>query len=507
MSLLSYNEICALIEKGVIQGADLKSVNSASLDIHLGNSFIFETLNCPTTVISLNARDTFKGYEITIPDKDTVILQPGEFCLAQSREVFNLPCNISCEYKLKSSMARIGLDHLNAGWCDAGWNGSVLTLELINLLKNHSIALHPGDAIGQMIFFAHGEVPEDKSYATRGRYNGDKSVTSTKVSKPVTEITEITEITDNNYKCKEEEEPRARHLVIYHKNCLDGFGAAFVAWKRFGDKAEYVALDYHERQEFMNRGEDYFKYRNIYVIDFSFSTSDMGRLIRTCDKFVWLDHHKTAFEQYLGKAKEFHTESDTNVYGEISYLTILDNSKSGAYLAWEHFYPNKPVPKFIELIDDRDRRQCKFLDTKAFCLALSQQPQDFEVWDKVVWDYMHLVTRGEIIDEYFTAQLNRAIDATKEYCTILGKEGLCCNLPPMFASEAGNILARESGTFGATWFKDKTGNIKWSLRSIGDYDVSIIAKQFKGGGHKNAAGFILKPDSGGTEAGVKLWHI
>ena len=49
MSLLSYNEICALIEKGVIQGADLKSVNSASLDIHLGNSFIFEILNCPTS--------------------------------------------------------------------------------------------------------------------------------------------------------------------------------------------------------------------------------------------------------------------------------------------------------------------------------------------------------------------------------------------------------------------------------------------------------------------------
>jgi nanoRNase/pAp phosphatase (c-di-AMP/oligoRNAs hydrolase) len=77
----------------------------------------------------------------------------------------------------------------------------------------------------------------------------------------------------------------------------------------------------------------------------------------------------------------------------------------------------------------------------------------------------------------------------------------------MFASEAGNVLARESGTFGATWFKDKDGNVRWSLRSIGDYDVSIIAKQFKGGGHKNAAGFTLKPDSGETEAGVKLWHI
>ena len=33
-----------------------------------------------------------------------------------------------------------------------------------------------------------------------------------------------------------------------------------------------------------------------------------------------------------------------------------------------------------------------------------------------------------------------------------------------------------------------------SLRSVGDYDVSAIAKTFGGGGHRNAAGFEVALD-------------
>lgn len=29
-------------------------------------------------------------------------------------------------------------------------------------------------------------------------------------------------------------------LVIYYANCADGFGAAFAAWTKLGDDAEYV---------------------------------------------------------------------------------------------------------------------------------------------------------------------------------------------------------------------------------------------------------------------------
>jgi deoxycytidine triphosphate deaminase len=78
-------------------------------------------------------------------------------------------------------MARIGLEHLHAGHCDPGWNGSVLTLELVNLTQFHSIRIRPGDAIGQMIFYKVEEVSKEQSYSTVGRYNGDKSVSGIKL--------------------------------------------------------------------------------------------------------------------------------------------------------------------------------------------------------------------------------------------------------------------------------------------------------------------------------------
>lgn len=174
--LLSYTEICELIEQGVIEGATYESVNSSSLDIHLGSKLLQENTFANTKIISLRDRTPLQMHEATFPCS----IGPGEFILTQSREIFHLPSTVSAEYKLKSSMARIGLEHLNAGWCDAGWNGSVLTLELKNMTRSHSILLQEGDAIGQIVFFMHTPVPEGKSYAARGRYNNDKTVMGAK---------------------------------------------------------------------------------------------------------------------------------------------------------------------------------------------------------------------------------------------------------------------------------------------------------------------------------------
>lgn len=171
---LNYTEICELIEQGVVENADFKNVNSSSLDITLGREVFAELLpnnwgSCHEKPISLRDRTPLNMERKPTP----YVLYPGEFVLASSKEVFHLPNTISAEYKLKSSMARIALEHLNAGWCDAGWNGSVLTLELKNMTKFHKILIQEGDLIGQIVFFRHKEVPADKSYAARGRYNGD----------------------------------------------------------------------------------------------------------------------------------------------------------------------------------------------------------------------------------------------------------------------------------------------------------------------------------------------
>ena len=183
MTILSYTEICDLIEDGVIEGADYECVNSSSLDIHLGNTLLLEGYIGfgPQNMKYLNKKSSLEHEKLVLESDGIYSMAPGEFLLAQSREIFHLPSNISAEYKLKSSMARLGLDHLNAGWCDAGWNGSVLTLELKNVTNSHRIVLTANDKIGQIVFYRHREVPLDKSYAARGSYNGDKEVTGVKV--------------------------------------------------------------------------------------------------------------------------------------------------------------------------------------------------------------------------------------------------------------------------------------------------------------------------------------
>ena len=181
MSLQSYNELVKLVEQGVITNVEHDQINAASIDLTLGDTILEEVIDMNETspIVFLGRRDTLKTRMVKL-SSEPYFLSPGRFILACTEQMFNLPNHISAEYKLKSSMARIGLEHLNAGYCDAGWHGSVLTLELKNMTSDHIIALRKGDRIGQIVFFTHQGVPKDRSYATRGRYNNDTTVSEIK---------------------------------------------------------------------------------------------------------------------------------------------------------------------------------------------------------------------------------------------------------------------------------------------------------------------------------------
>lgn len=180
--ILNTYQIAKLIADGVIENAMPELINSASLDLRLGRYILVEKMSEAhkfsglNNIISLRQKDSLCMERIDLEKAGHFILRPGQFILAETIEKFNLPLDISSEYKLKSSMARIGLEHLNAGWCDAGWHGSVLTLEFRNLTTFHEIELVYGDKIGQMVFFKHDPVEMDDSYAIKGRYNGLDSV-------------------------------------------------------------------------------------------------------------------------------------------------------------------------------------------------------------------------------------------------------------------------------------------------------------------------------------------
>jgi nanoRNase/pAp phosphatase (c-di-AMP/oligoRNAs hydrolase) len=62
-------------------------------------------------------------------------------------------------------------------------------------------------------------------------------------------------------------------------------------------------------------------------------------------------------------------------------------------------------------------------------------------------------------------------------------------------SEIGNALAKNAD-IGMVWCEHMHGTMRFSLRSLGEIDVSEIAKIFGGGGHKNASGFTIPMEFG-----------
>lgn len=180
MSLLSYIELCELVEQGIIGPVDPKAINAASIDVRLGDEIVVEEY-CDHRVrsVDIHKREIFPSNRIRIGNHYD--MQPGEFILAHTMETFNLPNNICAEFKLKSSGARTGLENALATWCDPNWHGSTLTLELKNLLRYSALRLTPGMFIGQMIFYRVAPVPHGQGYDVRGRYNNDQSVQTVKL--------------------------------------------------------------------------------------------------------------------------------------------------------------------------------------------------------------------------------------------------------------------------------------------------------------------------------------
>jgi len=181
MSLLTYKELAYEIANNALVSYDdallpfpIEHINGASVDLTLGDEVLRED---NPGIIDLAKKQTPAMRPMEPRPDGSYELRPGDFVLAHTREVFRMPADVAGHYMLKSSLARAGLQHLFAGFADPTWEG-VLTLELVNQTRDQVLLLRPGMKIGQMVFFkGSSSVPDDHSYARRGQYQGDRTVT------------------------------------------------------------------------------------------------------------------------------------------------------------------------------------------------------------------------------------------------------------------------------------------------------------------------------------------
>jgi oligoribonuclease NrnB/cAMP/cGMP phosphodiesterase (DHH superfamily) len=267
-------------------------------------------------------------------------------------------------------------------------------------------------------------------------------------------------------------DPNSIDLVIYHRNCTDGFGAAYSAWKLLGNKAEYYAAVHGEDPPNVTG-------KIVAILDFSYKNDVIKSLLSKVRDLIIIDHHKSAMV-------ELHDISNTH----------FDMTHSGARLSWDFFHPGKEAPKFIDYIEDRDLWKWELPYSREFSAAFDMVPHDFEEFAKFEDDsvFDDAVKRGSYILAYSKIVVKKVCDkaSPRRY---MGKKVLAVN-SSHWISEIGARLSPDCD-FAVIWYYDhKKRDINVSLRSFHEgVDVSEIAKTFGGGGHKKAAGFTLAGDS------------
>lgn len=280
-------------------------------------------------------------------------------------------------------------------------------------------------------------------------------------------------------------------LVFFHGD-NDGFAAASIAQKfldsRSGWRTEdvlYIPVQYDQPfpMELVNQDVQ------VYVLDFSWPRVVMDEVATKAKKLVVLDHHKTAQVELAGAP----------------YATF-DMTKSGNVLAWEFFYPNKPVPEFDLLVQDRDLWTKLYGDRteslSSFIWGVIQLATTPAKVSDLLYRLHDIRSSQTYLEKVISLGMPRLeVRATQlekykadEYWFVVQTEYGIAKVANVIEniSNAAEVMYTDQSTesdFTMT-YEVKSTTVKFSLRSP-TIDVSVIAKALGGGGHEAAAGFIV----------------
>lgn len=262
-------------------------------------------------------------------------------------------------------------------------------------------------------------------------------------------------------------------LVIYHGNCADGFGAAWVFSHHFGSDA----CDFHPGI-YQDAPPDV-SGRDVFLVDFSYKRAVVEQIVERARHVMLIDHHKTALD-------DLKPLMDSRA---ISHHCSLDHS--GAVLAWQYTRFGPP-PRMLLHIEDRDLWRFALPFTREIQACIFSHPYDFALWDRLMLatdrDIENFIREGTAIERKHHKDIAELVGVCTRRMVIGGHDIPVANMPYTLTSDAGHLLAQQE-PFAACYWDTPEGRV-FSLRSRDDgLDVSEIAKAYGGGGHRNAAGF------------------
>lgn len=282
--------------------------------------------------------------------------------------------------------------------------------------------------------------------------------------------------------------------VIYHKNCNDGFCAAWL-FKLAYPNATLIPSQY---------GEDPSELKlintNVVIVDFSYDLITTKSIATVAKSLILLDHHLTSEETFRSIKEE-----------NLPHVHVYHNNNiSGARLASDYLINNGMMSKIIkyyptykwgedkshwlvDYVEDRDMWFWKLPHSRYINSALRLYDLTLEEWDKLAArNKEELIEEGRIIQKY----KNKLIEQHAKYTSITEISGYRASITRSTASDINSELAEymlnkyTDCPIAIIVTETAEGQI-YSLRSK-TIDVSKIAVAHGGGGHKSAAGFKTK---------------
>ena len=111
--------------------------------------------------------------------EDSIIIDPHEFVLMSTNEIFNIPNGILAFICGRSSIARVGIQCEQAGLIDSGFRGTI-TLEIQNQ-SNNPIRLYRNMRIAQVYFFKAEYANIIYGLEKFSKYNGQVEATGSRI--------------------------------------------------------------------------------------------------------------------------------------------------------------------------------------------------------------------------------------------------------------------------------------------------------------------------------------
>lgn len=274
-------------------------------------------------------------------------------------------------------------------------------------------------------------------------------------------------------------------ICIYHGKCADGFTAAWAVRQALGD-IEFHAGVYQEPPPDVTG-------REVLIVDFSYKRPVLEAMIAQAKSLLVIDHHKTAAEDLA-----FLPQLGPGAFSEgwlnsgHKAAAFFDMERSGAGLAWDFFFPDRPRPAIVNYAEDRDLWRFNLRHSREISAYVFSHEYTFQNWDIIATTldeaFGTAVAAGAAIEGKHHKDVAELVGVCKRRVKIGGVEVWAASLPYTLTSDAGHLMAKGE-PFAACYWDTPEGRV-FSLRSTDEgQDVSAVAKQYGGGGHRNASGF------------------